>query len=93
VGRLPHLPARRIGPQCRRDQPAFANKHGFWINPDMPETAEAWLDSASRNEGSWWPHWQGWLARDQERVPARVPGDSGLPVIEPAPGSYVRMKG
>jgi polyhydroxyalkanoate synthase len=73
--------------------PPSANKHGFWINPDMPETAEAWLDSASRGEGSWWPHWQGWLAKDQERVPARVPGDSGLPVIEPAPGSYVRMKG
>jgi polyhydroxyalkanoate synthase len=73
--------------------PPSANKHGFWINADMPETAQAWFEGATRSEGSWWPHWQGQLAAGQDRVPARVPGEAGLPVIEPAPGSYVRMKG
>jgi poly(3-hydroxyalkanoate) synthetase len=28
-----------------------------------------------------------------EKVPARVPGDGELAVIEPAPGSYVRNRG
>jgi polyhydroxyalkanoate synthase len=73
--------------------PPSANKHGYWTNADMPETAQAWFEGATRNEGSWWPHWQAWLARDQEQVPAREPGEGGLPAIEPAPGSYVRMKG
>ena len=27
------LHARRIGPQCRRDQPAGRNKHGYWTGP------------------------------------------------------------
>jgi polyhydroxyalkanoate synthase len=73
--------------------PPSAGKHGFWTNPDVPDTAEAWFEGATRSEGSWWPHWQAWLARDQEQVPARVPGEGELQVIEPAPGSYVRMKG
>ncbi len=73
--------------------PPSAGKHGFWTNPAMPETAQAWFEGAAKKEGSWWPHWQAWLAADQDQVPARVPGDGDLPVIEPAPGSYVRMKG
>jgi polyhydroxyalkanoate synthase len=69
--------------------PPSANKHGFWTNTRMPATAEAWMDSATRHEGSWWPHWQQWLVRDGgERVKARTPKKE----IEPAPGSYVRMR-
>jgi polyhydroxyalkanoate synthase len=73
--------------------PPSANKHGYWTNDDLPETADAWLDGATRNEGSWWPHWQASLSSGQDQVPARVPGEGALDVIEPAPGSYVRMKG
>jgi polyhydroxyalkanoate synthase len=69
--------------------PPSANKHGYWTNEKMPETAEAWLETATRHEGSWWPEWQQWLVRDGgERVKARKPKKP----IEPAPGSYVRMK-
>ena len=73
--------------------PPSANKHGYWTNQNMPETAEAWMESATRNEGSWWPDWQGWLVRDGiEQVKARIPGKGKLKAIEPAPGSYVRMR-
>jgi polyhydroxyalkanoate synthase subunit PhaC len=69
--------------------PPSANKHGFWTNEAMPESAEQWLETATRHEGSWWPHWQAWLVRDgAERVKARQPKNE----IEPAPGSYVRMR-
>ena len=72
--------------------PPAANKHGYWTNRKMPATAEQWMESATRHEGSWWPEWQGWLVRDGgERVKARVPGKGKLKAIEPAPGSYVRM--
>jgi polyhydroxyalkanoate synthase len=69
--------------------PPSANKHGYWTNEAMPTTAEQWLETATQHEGSWWPHWQAWLVRDDaERVKARKPKTE----IEPAPGSYVRMR-
>jgi polyhydroxyalkanoate synthase len=69
--------------------PPSANKHGYWTNEAMPATAEQWLETATQHEGSWWPHWQAWLVRDgAERVKARKPKNE----IEPAPGSYVRMR-
>jgi polyhydroxyalkanoate synthase len=69
--------------------PPSANKHGYWTNENMPAKAEQWLETATRHEGSWWPEWQAWLVRDgAERVPARKPKRE----IEPAPGSYVRMR-
>jgi len=74
--------------------PPSANKHGYWTNEAMPETAEDWMAGATRNEGSWWPHWQARLSEEgqAEKVPARQPGAGALPVIEPAPGSYVRKR-
>jgi polyhydroxyalkanoate synthase len=73
--------------------PPSANKHGYWTNAKMPDTAETWMEGATRREGSWWPEWQAWLVRDGvERVKARVPGKGKLKAIEPAPGSYVRMR-
>jgi polyhydroxyalkanoate synthase len=75
--------------------PPSANKHGFWTNEALPETAEQWFEGASREEGSWWPRWQSWLSNGgkAETVTARIPGDRKLEVIEPAPGSYVRNRG
>ncbi|HTU11699.1 MAG TPA: alpha/beta fold hydrolase [Allosphingosinicella sp.] len=69
--------------------PPSANKHGYWTNAAMPDSAEAWLETATRHEGSWWPEWQAWLVRDGvAKVKARKPKNE----IEPAPGSYVRMR-
>ena len=75
--------------------PPSANKHGYWTNEALPESAERWFAGATRVEGSWWPHWQGWLSNGgkAEKVPARMPGVGKLDVIEPAPGSYVRNRG
>ena len=72
--------------------PPSANKHGYWTNDAVPDDAAAWLADAARNEGSWWPRWQQWLIsrHEAEMVPARIPGDGPLPVLEPAPGSYVK---
>jgi polyhydroxyalkanoate synthase len=73
--------------------PPSANKHGFWTNDATPQSADQWFAGAAKQDGSWWPYWQGRLAAGQDKVPARVPGAGELPAIEPAPGSYVRMKG
>ena len=69
--------------------PPAANKHGFWTSEARPESADDWLASATRHEGSWWPTWTQWLAAkgSGEIVPARTIADG----IEPAPGSYAKM--
>jgi polyhydroxyalkanoate synthase len=74
--------------------PPSANKHGFWTNDEIAGSAEQWWEGATRNEGSWWPYWQTRLseAGKAEKVPARQPGDGELEVIEPAPGSYVKVR-
>ena len=74
--------------------PPAANKYCFWTNDAMPETPEAWQASAERHEGSWWPDWQAWIStvNVDARVPARIPGEGGLPAIEDAPGSYVKFR-
>jgi polyhydroxyalkanoate synthase len=74
--------------------PPSANKYGFWTNPELPETAEAWQAAAAKQDGSWWNDWQGWIAgrNGTERVPARIPGAGGLKAIEDAPGSYVKLR-
>lgn len=76
--------------------PPSKNKYGYWTNDALPENHEAWLESASEHEGSWWPHWQAWMtdngyADSEKMVPVRQPGDGALSIIEPAPGRYVKM--
>jgi polyhydroxyalkanoate synthase len=67
--------------------PPAKGKYCYWTNNKLPENSEKWLENASETQGSWWPHWQEWLApRSGEKVPARKIGKS----IEPAPGSYVK---
>ncbi len=74
--------------------PPSANKYHYWTNTGKPGDAEKWLDTATEHPGSWWPDWQKWIAaKSGKKVPARIPGSGKLPVIEDAPGSYVRIKG
>ena len=73
--------------------PPPSTKYGYWTGTKRPADPEAWLAAASHHEGSWWPDWQAWLAKKSgPMVPARVPGTGGLPALEDAPGSYVRVR-
>ena len=73
--------------------PPEGGKYSFWTNGVLPDGPEVWLESATEMSGSWWPDWQRWVtALDRTQVPARIPGEGGLPALEDAPGSYVRVK-
>ncbi len=73
--------------------PPSANKYQHWTNPELPETLDEWLAGAEQHPGSWWSHWADWLhARSGDWVPARNPSKGPLKPIEPAPGSYVKVK-
>jgi polyhydroxyalkanoate synthase subunit PhaC len=72
--------------------PAAKNKRSHWTGAIKP-TAEAWLAAATETPGSWWRDWQAWLAPHGGALkPApRKPGSAQYPVIEPAPGRYVKQ--
>ncbi|WP_312735470.1 class I poly(R)-hydroxyalkanoic acid synthase [Brevundimonas sp.] len=70
-----------------------ANKYQHWTNAALPETLAEWQAGAVEHKGSWWPHWAAWLSeRSGKAVPARDPAKGPLKPIEPAPGSYVKVK-
>ena len=71
--------------------PPAAKKYGYWTNDALPPDPEDWIEGAEAHQGSWWPHWDEWLkAQSGKRIKAREPGDGDWPVIEAAPGSYVK---
>jgi polyhydroxyalkanoate synthase subunit PhaC len=68
-------------------------KYGHWANDKLPSSPDEWFGGATPNQGSWWPLWDHWVTQlDGGRVPAREPGSGELPIIEDAPGSYVRVR-
>ncbi|HTV43928.1 MAG TPA: class I poly(R)-hydroxyalkanoic acid synthase [Stellaceae bacterium] len=69
------------------------SKYGHWWNDRNPPSAEEWLAGATEEADSWWPRWQRWVSHHAGgTVPARHPGGGALPVIEDAPGSYVKVR-
>jgi polyhydroxyalkanoate synthase subunit PhaC len=69
-------------------------KASFWTGPAQAVTAEEWLEHASKESGSWWPHWLSWI---QNRSGGKGPAPSRLgtaetPPLTDAPGQYVLEK-
>ncbi len=74
--------------------PPARKKYQYWTGP-APKGADlaAWMKKAREHPGSWWPHWQAWIEKhDKRRVSAKRPRGRKLEAIEPAPGSYVRVR-
>ena len=73
--------------------PPSAHKYQHWTNPALPATLGEWQAQAVEHPGSWWNHWADWLhARSGDWIAARDPKTGPLKPIEPAPGSYVKVK-
>jgi len=73
--------------------PPTKEKYGHYINGDLSLSSDDWMEGAEFHKGSWWPRWDEWLKRRSgKKVAARIPGDSGHPILEDAPGSYVAVK-
>jgi polyhydroxyalkanoate synthase len=74
--------------------PPHKQKYQYWSGP-KPTGAniDQWLAKATEHPGSWWPDWLAWLeGHDARKVKAREPGGGKLPIIEDAPGSYVKVR-
>jgi polyhydroxyalkanoate synthase subunit PhaC len=75
--------------------PPSAKKYQHWLNesPKNPATLAEWQAGAVEHPGSWWNDWDKWLSeKSGPMVPQRIPGAGGLPAIEDAPGSYVKVR-
>ena len=78
--------------------PVGKNKRSYWVNNQHQKneilTATDWLASAREVPGSWWPCWMSWLNThgDKQIAAPRRLGSADFPVIEAAPGRYVREK-
>jgi polyhydroxyalkanoate synthase len=76
--------------------PPAGGKYQYWVGPkpDGYDDPEVWLKEANETKGSWWPYWVEWIKDfDRSEVSARQPGSNPhFPVIEDAPGSYVKMR-
>lgn len=80
--------------------PASKNKRSYWTSEvesatadEFPTEAAQWFRDADEHVGSWWNDWARWL--DNHRGPLRAArnlGTTAYPVIEAAPGTYVRKK-
>lgn len=69
--------------------PPVKNKYCYWTNDKTPKAADEWLDNAEQHDGSWWPAWDKWVSDfGGGKVTARKIGKG----IEPAPGSYVKVR-
>jgi polyhydroxyalkanoate synthase len=68
-------------------------KGAYWVNEEPADSPEAWLDTATKHEGSWWTDWVAWLKeRSGNKVKAPSVGSKAHPPLMDAPGSYVLEK-
>ncbi|MDR3455465.1 MAG: class I poly(R)-hydroxyalkanoic acid synthase [Rhodoferax sp.] len=74
--------------------PASKNKRSYWTGDQQGDDAERWLASATETPGSWWNHWIKWLSPKSGKAVAarRKLGSRKYPIIEPAPGRYVKVR-
>jgi len=66
-------------------------KAWYMKGPANKKSADAWLDKAEKNEGSWWLEWAALLkdkSGKQVKSPAK-PGNKDFPSLGPAPGTYI----
>jgi polyhydroxyalkanoate synthase len=74
--------------------PPSKNKRSYWVSDALPADPQQWFEQAGERPGSWWNDWAAWL--DAHKGPLRPAptrlGATSHPPIEPAPGSYVKVK-
>jgi polyhydroxyalkanoate synthase len=74
--------------------PAGRNKRSYWVDGEQGIGPQTWLRTARELPGSWWTDWSKWLIGQSEKQVAAAAnlGSPEFPIIEPAPGRYVKTK-
>lgn len=69
-------------------------KATFQTNTANPADPQDWLETATQEQGSWWPDYARWLDEhggEPKKAPSKL-GGAGLAPLCPAPGTYVLDK-
>lgn len=74
--------------------PVSKNKRNYWVNEDLTQSADDWFTHAQSQAGSWWQDLLGWQKNWTGKMikAPKILGSQQYPVIEPAPGRYVKEK-
>ena len=67
-------------------------KAKYWINDDRPADPQEWRSAATLFDSTWWEDWTEWIGErggPEVTAPERL-GSKDYPLLEAAPGSYVR---
>lgn len=71
----------------------FRTNEKLGVSSPLPKRPSEWFSQSKLHKGSWWPYWVNWLIKqDGTQVPARDPVKMNIPIIEDAPGSYVKRQ-
>ena len=66
-------------------------KYNYWVNDNLKLSSKEWLENAKSTEGSWWNYWVSWLESKSGKVQKAIDYEK-ISYIEPAPGSYVKVR-
>jgi polyhydroxyalkanoate synthase len=69
-------------------------KAKFYLNSDLKQPAEQWLEGATAHDGSWWDHWRKWYDKysgGEQPAPTQL-GSKKHPAGDVAPGRYVHQR-
>src|SRR3546814_3912108 len=70
--------------------PPAAGKYQYWTGDNQAATLDDFIAVATETKGSWWPHWIGWIAQqDDAKTAAKgasIPGKGKTKAIEEPPG-------
>jgi polyhydroxyalkanoate synthase len=69
-------------------------KARYHVAEEYPADAQAWLEGATEQKGTWWHDWDAWLAQRSgatKPAPAEL-GSAAHKPLGPAPGEYVRER-
>jgi len=76
--------------------PASKGKRSHWIGSDseFPTDVNDWIAGSTEHKGSWWGDWANWLKglAGKEVAAPKGYGSRQYPVLEAAPGRYVKAK-
>ena len=67
-------------------------KAHYFAGPEPVADPDDWRAAAERRSGTWWEDWADWISErsgEERKAPSRL-GSRRHPMIEPAPGAYVR---
>ncbi len=72
--------------------PPAKHKYSYWTAPVSAPSLSQWQNEAAQHDGSWWPHWLGWMEKNKTLRAAPAIGSGQYAAIEPAPGRYAKLR-